>query len=112
MNGIAVHTVAHWHDRARHRYEVVTDPEEHQGRLGEAPTAEAQIGAEERRLHVLDSIQRLRPEDRSLLIAHDIDGIPMSEIAEQRGIPLSTAYKWRTRALAALAEILRADEDE
>jgi RNA polymerase sigma factor (sigma-70 family) len=110
MNGIAVHTVAHWRDRARHRHEVVTDPEEDERRLDETPTAEEQIGAEERRLDVLDSIQRLHPADRSLLIAHDIDGIPMSEIAAQLRIPLSTAYKWRARALAALAELLRADE--
>ena len=28
----------------------------------------------------------------------------MAEVAEQRGIPLSTAYRWRTRAKAQLRE--------
>jgi RNA polymerase sigma-70 factor (ECF subfamily) len=55
-------------------------------------------------------VQSLEPDLRSVLVGHGIDGIPMTEIAEQRGIPLSTAYKWRSRALAALEAIAREAE--
>jgi RNA polymerase sigma-70 factor (ECF subfamily) len=37
-----------------------------------------------------------------VLVAYEIDGIPMTEVAERHGIPLSTAYKWRARAKAVL----------
>jgi len=49
---------------------------------------------------------RLEREARAILIAYYLDGIPMVEIADQRGIPVSTAYKWRRRALGALRRIL------
>ncbi|WP_437488122.1 hypothetical protein WME75_08145 [Sorangium sp. So ce1014] len=52
-------------------------------------------------------------ELRSVLVQRDLFEIPMKEIAETRAIPLSTAYKWRTRALhgarGALARRLAAE---
>jgi len=55
---------------------------------------------------VLDLLYDVDMDTRAVLLAHDIDGIPKAEVAEQRGIPLSTAYKWRTRAKAQLREAL------
>ncbi|WP_324293034.1 MULTISPECIES: sigma factor-like helix-turn-helix DNA-binding protein [Sorangium] len=44
-------------------------------------------------------------------MARDLDERPMREIAESMGIPLSTAYKMRDRARAALrAELERLEE--
>lgn len=46
--------------------------------------------------------------ESAVLIEHDLEGLPMLDVAESREIPLSTCYKWRARALGALrAEIER-----
>jgi len=50
---------------------------------------------------------RIAPDEAAVVIAHEIDGIPMTEIAEQRGIPLSTAYRWHARGIAALGAAAR-----
>ena len=59
---------------------------------------------EQDRSTLLDLLQALDEDVRALLIAREIDGVSMADIAEEMGIPLSTAYKWRARALAALRE--------
>ena len=63
---------------------------------------------EQGRLCVLEALQAVSIELRAIGVAHDIDGIPIKEIAEQRRMPPSTVYKWRARGLAALkAELER-----
>ena len=114
LNKITVHIAAHYRDRAVHRREELTAP----GLLDvvdEHPGPDEQISREEDRREVLDLIHALDLELRAVLIAHDIDGIPMQEIAAQHGIPLSTAYKWRARALVAFHaahEQRRREEEE
>lgn len=106
LNKIAVHLAAKYRDRARHRREVLA-PEPGVPQFGEEPGADQQIETEEERQEVLAVVFAIDKELRSVLIAHDFDGIPMAEIAESLGIPVSTAYKWRARALAAVEEELR-----
>ena len=53
---------------------------------------------------MLELLHEIDIDTRAVLIAHDIDGNPMAEVAEQRGIPLSTVYRWRTRAKAQFRE--------
>lgn len=98
LNKITVYTAAHYRDLARHRREVLAEDLEEV--MDERPDASDRIMAEQARAEVFDALQTLEPELRSVLVAHDIDGIPMVEIAEQHGIPVSTAYKRRARALA------------
>ncbi len=43
------------------------------------------------------AFDRLRPEDRSILALHHVDGRPVAEIARSFGIPVGTA-KWRLHA--------------
>jgi DNA-directed RNA polymerase specialized sigma24 family protein len=46
-----------------------------------------------------------------VILQHDIEGIPMNEIASANGVSLSTAYRWRVRGFARLRQLLSADED-
>ena len=105
INKITVNIAAHYRDRAQHRREELT-PDSFFDAIDEQPGPDFQIEQEEERLGVLDMLQALDVDLRSVLIAHDIDGIPMADIAEEHGIPLSTAYKWRARALASFQTIV------
>ncbi|WP_433935288.1 sigma-70 family RNA polymerase sigma factor [Sorangium cellulosum] len=64
--------------------------------------AEAELIAEQSWLRLLEALLRAAPEAAAMLVARDLDERPMREIAESMGIPLSTAYKMRARARAAL----------
>ncbi|KYF69131.1 hypothetical protein BE11_11890 [Sorangium cellulosum] len=77
------------------------------------PGAEAGIAARESKEHLLEAIRHLDPDTATIVIAKDLHGTPMQEIAESTGIPLSTVYKMRARARAALRGALerRADEE-
>jgi len=113
LNKITVHIAAHYRERAQHRREELTE-EDFFDLVDERPTPDDLIGISQDRREVLELLQTIKADLRSVLIAHDIDDIPMAEIAQQRGIPLSTAYKWRARALDAfqLALERRRQEEE
>ena len=113
LNKITVHIAAHYRERAQHRREELTE-EDFFDLVDERPTPDDLIGISQDRREVLELLQTIKADLRSVLIAHDIDDIPMAEIAQQRGIPLSTAYKWRARALDAfqLALEQRRQEEE
>ncbi|WP_437999667.1 hypothetical protein WMF26_06865 [Sorangium sp. So ce185] len=73
--------------------------------------AEAELIAEQSRLDLLDALLRADPEAAGILLARNLDERPMRKVAEVAGIPLSTAYKMRARARAALrAELERLKE--
>jgi RNA polymerase sigma factor (sigma-70 family) len=105
FNGIAVNVAAHWHDLARHRREELrSDPPE--SATAEVP-ADVGLAAEQERQAVLEALQWVPSQLRAIVVAHDLDGISMTEVAERYHVPVSTAYKWRARGLAALADALR-----
>ncbi len=108
LNAIAFHIACRYHAAEWRKREELT-PSPIDPRTPDAsPDAVALLASEEDRLGVLDLLQQIDDVGlRTVLIAHDIDGIPMTEIAEQLGIPESTAYKWRVRALQAFADIAR-----
>lgn len=110
LNRIAVHAAAHYRDKAQHRREELT-PDPLLDSADPAPLACERIEAAQQRLHVFDLVQSLDPELRAVVVGHDLDGIPMDEIAAQQGIPVSTAYKRRARGLAALAAAYQRTED-
>lgn len=105
LNRITVHVAAHYRDRAHHRREEF-NTEEDLGFPDERPSAEEQIDAEETRLLVMERLGELPAEERAILIEHDLEEVPMQAIAARHGIPLSTAYKWRSRALVALRALM------
>ncbi|WP_434046929.1 MULTISPECIES: RNA polymerase sigma factor [Sorangium] len=101
LNRITVHVAAHYRDRAHHRREELSSGGPPRV-ADERPNAEEQIDAEQTRSLILSRLGALQEEEQRILIEHDIEGVPMATVAEQHGIPLSTAYKWRTRAIASL----------
>ena len=112
LNKIAVHVAAHYRARALHRREELTAEDRLDDAVDETPGPDEQIEGHQARLLVLELLHKIDADAGAVLIAHDIDGIPMAEIAAQRGIPLSTAYKWRTRAKARLREAWDDRRDE
>ncbi|HTN86908.1 MAG TPA: sigma-70 family RNA polymerase sigma factor [Sorangium sp.] len=99
LNRIAVHTASHYAERARRRVEEPL-PDDFDAEL-EEPSAEEYIISECDRLFALSVLREIDGELGAVLMAHDIEGVPMADFASQSGIPLSTAYKRRTRALTA-----------
>ncbi|WP_437329205.1 RNA polymerase sigma factor [Sorangium sp. So ce381] len=106
LNRITVHVAAHYRDRAHHRREELSSGHAPRRVADERPNAEEQIDAEQTRSLILSRLRSLQAEEQRILIQHDIEGVPMATVAEQHGIPLSTAYKWRTRALASLRALI------
>jgi len=104
LNRITLHIASRYRERALHRCEVLTSGG-FEEIVDEGPGPDERFFQEERRTTLLDLLGEIDLDQRAVLVAHAIDGIPMAEVAEQRGIPLSTAYKWRVRALAALSEV-------
>ncbi|WP_437625866.1 RNA polymerase sigma factor [Sorangium sp. So ce1151] len=105
LNRITVHVAAHYRDRAHHRREELSSGDAPRV-VDERPNAEEQMDAEQTRSLILTRLSSLDAAERRILIEHDIDGVPMATVAEQHGIPLSTAYKWRTRAISSLRALL------
>jgi RNA polymerase sigma-70 factor (ECF subfamily) len=106
LNQIAVHVASHYRDRAMCGREVLTADDFFEEE-DEGPGVDEEIEQEEARLRLLELLQRVDPKLRYVLVEHDLKHIPMREIAEQLGIATNTAYKWRTRAIAALADEFR-----
>jgi RNA polymerase sigma-70 factor, ECF subfamily len=103
LNRIAVHHAAHYHERACHRREQLTS-KVHRAEPDPRPLADAQLEGAQRRTFALELLQELPSCLRAIVVAHYLDEIAMAEIADMFGLPLSTAYKRRARALEILQE--------
>ncbi|WP_437585885.1 sigma-70 family RNA polymerase sigma factor [Sorangium sp. So ce1000] len=98
LNRITVHTASHYLQRAQHRYEELVPDDELPPLIDPSKSSEELLISDEDRLVVLELMQKLDSDAHWILVSHDLHGIPMADLAQQRGIPLSTAYKWRARA--------------
>jgi RNA polymerase sigma-70 factor, ECF subfamily len=107
LNAITVHVAAHYHERARLRREELVDVIEV---LDPAPDAAAMMEADNIRTGALAAMNELAPELRFVIVAHDLNGLSMAQIAHDAGLPLSTVYKRRTRAIRALRDVIRLRE--
>ncbi len=88
--------------RRRRREDVLAEPPEE----SVAPDQQTSMeGAEERRLlgWLLDSLDN---GQREVIVLHDIEHLPMREVADIVGVPLQTAYSRRKSALASMRERL------
>ncbi|WP_437835785.1 sigma-70 family RNA polymerase sigma factor [Sorangium sp. So ce1153] len=107
LNAITVHVASHYHQRMQHRREElvdlidVADP---------APDAAATMEADSIRTNTIDAVNALEPKLRFVLVAHDLKGVPMAQIANDAGLPLSVVYKQRIKAIGALRDIIRLRE--
>lgn len=107
LNGITVHVASHYRARARHRREELVELIE---AIDPAPDPAALMESGSVRLDTIDAMSELDPELRSVLIAHDIDEIPMTQIAAAARMPLSTLYKRRAKAIGGLRDVIRRRE--
>jgi len=70
--------------------------------LDVAPTAEAALLAKERLARLSLGLSRLSETTRSVFLAHRVDGLPYSAIAESHGIGISTVHKHIAKATLQL----------
>jgi RNA polymerase sigma factor (sigma-70 family) len=102
---IARRQAATYRRSVRHRWEELTDPGEIHHESRRARPDEMLEDAEDAQF-VAEHL-KCPDEKQSVLLAHDLDGLAIAEIARDRRVPLSTAYRWRASALASLQDEAR-----
>ena len=98
--GISIRVAADYRKRARHRHEVLV-PEAPDGAIEPVAAAELERSADRERLTAM--IQRLDEDKRAVLVLHEIENLPMNEVALVVQCPLKTAY---SRLAAARKQML------
>jgi RNA polymerase sigma-70 factor, ECF subfamily len=94
---------------ARHRTVPTADVD----LVHDAPGAEAAYLDAEKRALLARALDELDLDRRAVVLLHEIDGVPVPEIATVLGIPLNTAYsrlRLGREALTAAVKRLRARE--
>jgi RNA polymerase sigma-70 factor (ECF subfamily) len=71
------------------------------------PNPEDSARAEEDRALLIRGLQTLSLPRRAVVVLHELDGLPIPEVAEVLRIPLNTAYSRLRRGLADLTKALR-----
>jgi RNA polymerase sigma-70 factor, ECF subfamily len=84
----AVRFAADYRRLARHRLDFLGDVEPADG----APSAERRLMTRERERLVLLALEQVELDRRAVFILHELDEVPMTEIAPALGIPLNTGY--------------------
>jgi RNA polymerase sigma-70 factor, ECF subfamily len=87
--GFAYRVAADHHRLARHRVEVLGAQGE---AAGDTVPADDRVAALEQRELVLAALDTLELDRRAVLVMHDIDDVPVPEIARLLDVPLNTAY--------------------
>ena len=87
------------------RREELTDPDEIRHESRQPPPDDMLAEKEER--HLVTTQLKSADPMQMILFAHDVEGLPMAEIAKEQRVPLSTAYRWRASALSALQKEAR-----
>ena len=109
--GIAFRVMSN-HRREHSREALEAAPERHD----EAPLADEQIDARQKRSLVLKALAQLDEDRRVVLVLHDVDGHSIPDISAELGVGLNTLYSRlrlaRVDFLAAAARLRRARGDE
>jgi len=98
--GFAYRVAADYRRLARHRVESHRAPGDVPA---EEPSADERIRAREERALVRQALESVDLDRRAVLILHDLDEIPVPEIAVALEIPLNTAYSRLRLARAEFA---------
>lgn len=93
----AVRMASEYRRLARHRVERVADTDRVFDGVDAAVLPEQAIEDGERRQLVLTALQSIDLDKRAVLVLHELDEIPIPEVARALGIPEGTAYS-RLRA--------------
>jgi RNA polymerase sigma-70 factor (ECF subfamily) len=73
----------------------------------QAKLADERLVAGERRALLSAALETIPIERRAVIVMHDIDGLPIPEVAETLGIPANTAYSRLRLARAELATAVK-----
>ena len=80
------------------------------------PSPDREFEANQARALVLAALQRIPLPRRAVLVMHDLDQVPMQEVAATLSIPLFTAYsrlrKARLELATAITQIQRRSSDD
>jgi RNA polymerase sigma-70 factor (ECF subfamily) len=87
--GFAYRVAADHHRLARHRVEVLGTPGE---AVADNVPADQRVAALEERELLLEALHTIDLDRRAVLVMHDVDDVPVPQIAEMLDIPLNTAY--------------------
>ncbi len=87
--GFAYRVAADHHRLARHRIEVLGAPGDS---ADDTVPADERVAALEERDLLLSALRSIELDRRAVLVMHDIDDVPVPEIAQMLDIPLNTAY--------------------
>ncbi|MEO6576593.1 MAG: sigma-70 family RNA polymerase sigma factor, partial [Polyangiaceae bacterium] len=89
--GITFRVASHHRRRPAYQREGLDDGVENE-RHDMTPLADEQLDDHRKRAMVLRLLETLDLDRRAVLIMHDLDELPMKEVAEALGIPVFTAY--------------------
>lgn len=104
LYGLAFHHVSRLRHAARmQREELVPNL----SGVERGPGVEQALDHEQMRLAMIEALRQLPEQQGAVIAGHDIDEIPVEEIARELGAPPSTIYKWRARGIAALVKALK-----
>ena len=104
--GIAFRVAAHW--RRRHRLEVpVAEPEPK--RPDEAHAPDELVASQQVRTRLQAALARLDIHQRAVVVMHDLNGIPVPEIASSLEVPLNTVYSRLRLGRAKITAALRGE---
>ncbi len=84
--------------RRRRREDIVAKPPE----ISVQPAQQARIEEEEGRALLMRLLDVLDDEQRAVVVLHDVEQLPMREVAEALRCPMQTAYSRRNAALHRL----------
>ena len=90
LSTVARRTATRRREQPHSRREDLAPPEYFEAAPDDAPTPEHQAILNSRRQFLLDLFDRLSPDQRSVIEAHDVLGMTFEQIAELLGMPLGT----------------------
>jgi RNA polymerase sigma-70 factor, ECF subfamily len=90
----------------------VLHPELESQLVSAEPSSEAQAMVNERMDCMRDALETLRPEDRDMLLSHEGEGLPLSEIAKQFNMTVPGVKTRLFRARATLKKYVDGKERE
>ena len=105
--GIAFRVAAQW--RRRHRLEVMV-PEPGAERPDETRGPDELVAAQQTRSRLQAALSRLDIDQRAVVVMHDLNGIPVPEIAASLDVPLNTVYSRLRLGRAKIAAALRGEQ--
>ena len=84
----AVRFASDYRRLARHKTDLLGDVEP----AGVSPSPEGSLMQVERERLVLRALEQVEPDRRAVFVLHELDEIPMSEIAPALGFPINTGF--------------------